>query len=172
MADILATSSATTLGYQYMPRPDVLVVEDEPDLAGLIKHTLERSGDADVRVVASGDLALKAVAAKLADLIILDLNLPVLGGLEVCRILRSRAETRQIPIIMLTALDSEADIVLGLEAGADDYVTKPFGLAELRSRIRAVMRRAGARTDGADTVRVGPSRSTAGRGSSPSRAAR
>jgi DNA-binding response OmpR family regulator len=141
MADILATSSAATLGHQYMPRPDVLVVEDEPDLAGLIKHTLERSGDADVRVVGSGDLALKAVAAKLADLIILDLNLPVVGGLEVCRILRSRIETRHIPIIMLTARTSEDDRVQGLEQGADDYVTKPFSLRELTARVRAALRR-------------------------------
>ena len=124
-----------------MARPDVLVVEDEPDLASLIKHTLERNDDADVRIVGSGDLALKAVAARRADLIILDLNLPVVDGLEVCRILRSRAETRHIPIIMLTARTSEDDRVTGFEQGADDYVTKPFSLRELTARVRAALRR-------------------------------
>jgi DNA-binding response OmpR family regulator len=124
-----------------MAKPDVLIVEDEPDLAGLIKHTLERSGDADVRIVSSGDLALKAVANRRADLIILDLNLPVVGGLEVCRILRSRADTRHVPIIMLTARTSEDDRVHGLEQGADDYITKPFSLRELTARVRAVLRR-------------------------------
>src|SRR5437016_5232965 len=109
-----------------MARPDVLVVEDEPDLASLIKHALERNDDADVRIVGSGDLALKAVATRRADLIVLDLNLPGVDGLEVCRILRSRAETRHIPIIMLTARTSEDDRVAGFEQGADDYVTKPF----------------------------------------------
>jgi DNA-binding response OmpR family regulator len=141
MPDIHPKHSAGTLGIQYMGKPDVLVVEDEPDLAGLIKHTLERSGDADVRVVASGDMALKAVATKRADLIILDLNLPVVSGLEVCRILRSRAETRRIPIIIQTARTSEDDRVRGLEQGADDYVTKPFSLRELTARVRAALRR-------------------------------
>ena len=74
-----------------MPKAHVLIVEDEPDIAGLIKHTLERTGDADASIVGSGDAALKAVADRLPDLIILDLNLPVVGGVEVCRILRSRA---------------------------------------------------------------------------------
>ena len=148
MADILATLTTATLGHLDMIRPDVLVVEDEPDLAGLIKHTLERSGDADVRVVGSGDLALKAVAARPADLIILDLNLPVVNGLEVCRILRSRAETRHIPIIMLTARTSEDDRVAGLEQGADDYVSKPFSLKELTARVRATLRRGRHREEG------------------------
>jgi DNA-binding response OmpR family regulator len=124
-----------------MPKPNVLIVEDETDIAGLIKHTLERTGDADARVVGSGDLALKAVADRPADLIILDLNLPVVGGLEVCRILRSRPNTRRVPIIMLTARTSEDDRVYGLEHGADDYITKPFSLRELTARVRAVLRR-------------------------------
>jgi len=124
-----------------MPKAHVLIVEDEPDIAGLIKHTLERSGDADARIVASGDAALKAVADRLPDLIILDLNLPVVGGLEVCRILRSRADAPHVPIIMLTARTSEDDRVAGFEHGADDYVTKPFSLRELSARVRAVLRR-------------------------------
>ena len=127
-----------------MRRPHVLIVEDELDIAGLIKHTLERSGDAEAEIVASGDAALKSVAARVPDLVILDLNLPVLGGLEVCRILRSRAEARQVPIIMLTARTAEDDRVTGLELGADDYVTKPFSLRELAARVRALLRRTGA----------------------------
>ena len=124
-----------------MTRHRVLIVEDEEDIAGLIKHTLERSGNADAEIVSSGDAALKAVADRPPDLIILDLNLPVLSGTEVCRILRSRPEVRHVPIIMLTARTSENDRVAGLELGADDYVTKPFSLRELTARVRAVLRR-------------------------------
>jgi DNA-binding response OmpR family regulator len=119
----------------------VLVVEDEQDIAGLIKHTLEREGDMAIDVVASGDAALKAVSERAPDLLILDLNLPVLGGLEVCRILRSRPATARVPIIMVTARTSEADRVTGLDVGADDYITKPFSLRELSARVRAALRR-------------------------------
>jgi DNA-binding response OmpR family regulator len=114
-----------------MPRHRVLIVEDEQDIAGLIKHTLERGGDADAEIVGIGDAALKAVTDRPPDLIILDLNLPVVSGVEVCRILRSRADVPRVPIIMLTARTSEDDRVSGLEQGADDYVTKPFSLREL-----------------------------------------
>jgi len=124
-----------------MQKHRVLIVEDEADIAGLIKHTLERSGGAEAEIVGSGDAALKAVAARPPDLIILDLNLPVLSGLEVCRVLRSRSDARHLPIIMLTAKSSESDRVAGLELGADDYVTKPFSLRELTARVRAVLRR-------------------------------
>jgi DNA-binding response OmpR family regulator len=119
----------------------VLIVEDEADIAGLIKHTLERGGEIAAEVVASGDEALKAAAEQPPDLIVLDLNLPVLGGLEVCRLLRTRPSTAHTPIIMLTARTSEADRVTGLDAGADDYITKPFSLRELAARVRAVLRR-------------------------------
>jgi DNA-binding response OmpR family regulator len=121
----------------------VLVVEDEQDIAGLIKHTLERSGDASVETVGRGDEALRIIAADAPDLVILDLNLPVLSGDEVCRMLRQRSETAHIPVIMLTARTSEADRVAGLDLGADDYVTKPFSLRELGARVRAVLRRRG-----------------------------
>jgi DNA-binding response OmpR family regulator len=133
-----------------MARHHILIVEDETDIAGLIKHTLERSGEADARIVGSGDAALKAVTERAPDLIILDLNLPVIGGLEVCRILRSRADVPRVPIIMLTARTSEDDRVAGLEHGADDYVIKPFSLRELSARVRAALRRGpvdGARHD-------------------------
>ena len=121
--------------------PRVLVVEDEQDIAGLIKHTLERSGDGQVEIVDSGDAALRAVTERAPDLVILDLNLPVLSGTEVCRILRGRPATANVPIIMLTARTGEADRVIGLDLGADDYVTKPFSLRELGARVRAVLRR-------------------------------
>ena len=124
-----------------VPKNRVLIVEDEQDIAGLIKHTLERTGDAEAEIVGSGDLALKSVAARPPDLIILDLNLPVLSGVEVCRILRGRADARHVPIIMLTARTAEQDRVNGLELGADDYVTKPFSLRELSARVKAVLRR-------------------------------
>ena len=131
-----------------MQKHRVLIVEDEQDIAGLIKLTLERSGSAEAEVVGSGDAALKAVSARPPDLIILDLNLPVLGGLEVCRLLRQRSDARHLPIIMLTARTSETDRVTGLEMGADDYVTKPFSLRELTARVKAVLRRASAPEEG------------------------
>ena len=121
--------------------PRVLVVEDEQDIAGLIKHALERAGDGQVHIVSSGDAALRAITEQIPDVIILDLNLPVLSGTEVCRIVRSRPETASIPIIMLTARTGESDRVTGLDLGADDYVTKPFSLRELAARVRAVLRR-------------------------------
>jgi DNA-binding response OmpR family regulator len=122
-------------------RTRVLVVDDEQDIAGLIKHGLEKGGDIEVEVVLTGDAALKAVTGRTPDMIILDLNLPVLSGLEVCRILRSRPNTQRVPIIMLTARTSESDRVTGLDVGADDYITKPFSLRELAARVRAVLRR-------------------------------
>jgi DNA-binding response OmpR family regulator len=117
-------------------------VEDETDIAGLIKHALERGSDAQVSIVGSGDAAIRSIGDARPDLVILDLNLPVLSGLEVCRILRSRALTSQLPIIMLTARTGENDRVTGLDLGADDYVTKPFSLRELSARVRALLRRA------------------------------
>ena len=122
-------------------RTHVLVVDDEQDIAGLIKHGLEKGGDIEVEIVGTGDGALKAVNERTPNLIVLDLNLPVLSGLEVCRILRSRPNTATVPIIMLTARTSESDRVTGLDVGADDYITKPFSLRELAARVRAVLRR-------------------------------
>jgi DNA-binding response OmpR family regulator len=124
-----------------VPKTRVLIVEDEQDIAGLIKHTLERGGEIEAQTVDSGDAALKAVTDRPPDLMILDLNLPVMGGLEVCRVLRSRPQTAKLPIIMLTARTGESDRVTGLDVGADDYVTKPFSLGELAARVRAVLRR-------------------------------
>jgi two-component system, OmpR family, alkaline phosphatase synthesis response regulator PhoP len=134
--------SAAPSGPDPMQAPTrILVVEDERDIAELIKHTLERERHTLVEIVATGDEALKAVAARPPDLVILDLNLPVLDGFEVCRLIRSRPATQQLPIIMLTARTSETDRVSGLDLGADDYVVKPFSLRELAARVRAVLRR-------------------------------
>ena len=119
----------------------ILVVEDERDVAQLIKHTLERGGDVKVDTLASGSDALRAVAAAPPDLLVLDLNLPGLDGTEVCRVLRARPATATLPIIMLTARTEESDRVLGLDLGADDYIVKPFSPRELAARIRAVLRR-------------------------------
>ena len=124
-----------------IPAPRILVVEDERDIGILVKHTLERAGVGRVDLVASGDVAVRTAIEQPPDLMILDLNLPVLSGDEVCRILRSRPETMSMPIIMLTARTSENERVAGLDMGADDYVTKPFSLRELSARVRAVLRR-------------------------------
>jgi len=121
--------------------PRILIVEDEQDIAGLIKHTLERNAEALVETASAGDEALRAIDRHPPDLVILDLNLPVLSGMEVCQVLRSRPATARIAVIMLTARTSESDRVAGLDMGADDYVTKPFSLEELSARVRAVLRR-------------------------------
>jgi DNA-binding response OmpR family regulator len=134
-----------------MPQTHVLVVEDEQDIAGLIRHALIREGHTDVEVVHTGDAALQSVAARLPDLVVLDVNLPTLSGFDLCRLLRSRKETAEIPVIMLTARTAESDRVTGLDLGADDYITKPFSLKELAARVRAVLRRR-ARADGEDPV--------------------
>ncbi|MGB2716026.1 MAG: response regulator transcription factor [Vicinamibacterales bacterium] len=131
----------------------VLIVEDEQDIAGLIKHALERSREMQASIVSSGDAALRAVADEHPDIVILDLNLPVMSGTEVCRILRSTPATAHIPIIMVTARTSEAERVIGLDLGADDYVTKPFSLRELAARVRAVLRRKGAPAAAASVYR-------------------
>ena len=133
-------------------RTRVLVVEDEQDIAGLIKHALEREAALEVEIAGSGDTALKSVTEDAPDLVILDLNLPVLSGVEVCRILRGRPETSRLPIIMLTARSTESDRIAGLDVGADDYITKPFSLRELAARVRAVLRRRGEASDSTTPV--------------------
>jgi DNA-binding response OmpR family regulator len=119
----------------------ILIVEDEPDIAALMRHALQRGGDMDVEIVTTGAAALKAVTEEPPALVLLDLNLPFIDGLEICRLLRGRPLSAAIPIIMVTARTSEAERVAGLELGADDYVTKPFSLRELVARVRAVLRR-------------------------------
>jgi len=128
-----------------LSKTKVLIVEDEPDIAGLMKHALQRGGELDVEMVSTGAAALKSVMEEPPGLILLDLNLPFIDGLEVCRLLRGRSASSGIPIIMVTARTGEMDRVAGLEMGADDYITKPFSLRELAARVRAVLRR---RSDG------------------------
>jgi DNA-binding response OmpR family regulator len=119
---------------------EVLVVEDEPDIRNLIALHLARDGFR-CRTAATGLEALRAVKAHPPDLVILDLMLPEMDGLEICRRLRQERDTAAVPIIMLTAKSDEVDRVLGLEMGADDYMAKPFSPKELVARVRAVLRR-------------------------------
>lgn len=118
----------------------ILIVEDENDILQLVKLYLEKEGFRTVTAM-TGAEALKQVKAEKPDLIVLDLMLPVLDGLEVCKRLRSSPETAMLPIIMLTAKAEESDTVVGLELGADDYVTKPFSPKTLVARIKALVRR-------------------------------
>ena len=118
----------------------VLLVDDEEDILELVHYNLTRAGH-DVTAVASGEDALKAARTSPPDLVVLDLMLPGVDGLEVCRLLRKDARTRDVPIVMLTARGEEADVVRGLELGADDYVTKPFSPKVLVARVKAVLRR-------------------------------
>jgi len=119
----------------------VLVVEDDPDIAELVARYLEKAGYTATRV-SSGRDALDAVRAKAPDLIVLDVMLPHVDGLEVCRLLRANDHTASIPIIMLTARAEESERIVGLEMGADDYLAKPFSPNELVARVRALLRRA------------------------------
>ena len=120
--------------------PQILVVEDEDSLATLLQYNLDKEGYR-VAVAGDGEEALLMIDERLPDLVVLDWMLPKVSGVEVCRRLRSRSETRNLPIIMLTARGEESDRVRGLDTGADDYIVKPFSMTELTARIRAVLRR-------------------------------
>ena len=119
----------------------ILIVEDDPDIAELVARYLDKAGYTTTRL-SSGREALDAVRAKPPDLIVLDLMLPQMDGLEVCRALRANDKTAAIPIIMLTARAEESERIVGLEMGADDYLAKPFSPNELVARVRALLRRA------------------------------
>ncbi|HNW31527.1 MAG TPA: response regulator [Caldisericia bacterium] len=125
-----------------MPRENMLVVDDEEDILELLRYNLAKNGF-NVTTATSGEDALKTTKTKTFDIILLDLMLPGIDGLDVCKELKKNQSTSSIPIIMLTAKGEEADIVAGLELGADDYVTKPFSPRVLVSRIKAVLRRRG-----------------------------
>lgn len=118
----------------------VLVVDDEEDILELVSYALRKEGFS-VTTAGTGEAALDAVKSNMPGLIVLDLMLPTVDGLEVCRKLRQDSDTRNLPIVMLTAKGEEADIVAGLELGADDYVTKPFSPRVLVARVKAVLRR-------------------------------
>jgi len=128
-----------------MPKK-ILVVDDEKDIVDLITYNLEKEGFTTMRAD-DGEDALEMVKSRKPDLVVLDLMLPGVRGLEVCRFIRKNPETETLPIIMLTAKGDQVDKILGLEMGADDYITKPFNVRELIARVRAVLRRAEVRPD-------------------------
>ena len=137
-----------------MTVPHVTLVEDEPAIAEILQYNLEREGFT-VEVIHEGDHALVAIRKHPPDLLILDLMLPGLDGLEITRVLKRDPATAQTPLIMLTARDEEIDRIVGLELGADDYITKPFSPREVVLRVKAVLRRARERHDKATVLQAG-----------------
>ncbi|MDA1007831.1 MAG: response regulator transcription factor [Planctomycetota bacterium] len=131
------------------PSITAIVIEDEPEIADLIRFHLEREGIATT-IAHSGQRGLELVTSTVPSLVVLDLMLPDLNGLQVCQRVRANAATAQTPIIMVTAKGSESDIIAGLEAGADDYVTKPFSPKVLVARVRTTLRRLQLAATGAD----------------------
>ena len=124
-----------------MTGESILVVEDEEDILDLISYYLKQAGFS-VIAVESGEEALEVASEENFSLVLLDLMLPGIDGLEVCRLIRAKPETKNIPVLMLTARTEEVDRIVGLELGADDYLTKPFSPRELVLRVRAILRRA------------------------------
>ncbi|MBI4748708.1 MAG: response regulator transcription factor [Acidobacteria bacterium] len=122
-------------------KKNIVVIEDDLDIAQSIRYNLEREGGFQVRIASTGETGLRSVLEHPPSLIILDINLPLMNGFEICRRLRREETTSQIPIIMLTARMDETDKVHGLSLGADDYITKPFSVRELIARVYAVLRR-------------------------------
>ena len=129
-------------------RRRVLIIEDDEDIANSIKYNLEREGTFEVRVAGTGEEGLKEIQKAAPALVLLDINLPLMSGFELCRRLRRDEETSRIPVVVLTARTDESDRVLGLQLGADDYVVKPFSMRELVARVHAVLRR----TDGESSL--------------------
>lgn len=123
-----------------MSKPKIVIIEDEPDISEVIRYNLEREGY-EVYDAENGEEGLQSVREIVPDLVLLDLMLPGMNGLEVCRQIKSDARTAPVPVIMVTAKGDEADVVAGLDLGADDYVPKPFGPRELVARVRALLRR-------------------------------
>lgn len=123
-----------------MDKLDILVVEDEPDILELLRHVLEKDGHM-VRTAETGEEALQKLRMATPQLLLLDLMLPGMDGLELCRRVRQNPDTRELPVIMLTARGEENDVVAGLNLGADDYITKPFSPRVLMARLQAVIRR-------------------------------
>jgi phosphate regulon transcriptional regulator PhoB len=132
-----------------MTQKKILVADDEKDIVELVAYNLEREGFAVLRA-SDGRRALEAIRQDKPDLVVLDLMMPEVSGMEVCRMIRGTPETAGLPIIMLTAKSDPVDKILGLEIGADDYLTKPFHVRELVARVRAVLRRSEQRPDGGD----------------------
>lgn len=128
----------------------VLVVEDNPDILEILKYNLTKEGYSTIQAE-DGKMACSLASEKLPSLILLDLMLPIIDGLQVCRFLKRNADTKNIPVIIVSAKDEESDIVSGLELGAEDYLTKPFSPKELMARIKAVLRRAEAGRENENT---------------------
>src|SRR5213592_3886388 len=122
-------------------RKRILIIEDDEDIALSLKYNLEREGGYSVATTGDGEAGLRAASQKPPDLVILDLSLPGLDGLSVCKAIRRTPSTAEVPIMMLTARIEESDKIVGLEIGADDYVTKPFSMREILARTRAILRR-------------------------------
>jgi two-component system, OmpR family, alkaline phosphatase synthesis response regulator PhoP len=137
-----------------MNKPTILIIDDEKDLNELVRYNLEKD-HFDVICATEGRSGLQIATRHRPDLILLDLMMPGMDGLEVCRQLRADDRTRRIPVIMLTARATEADRVVGLEMGADDYVIKPFSPRELVARVKAVLRRTSQQEQPAEMIRVG-----------------
>jgi len=133
-----------------MNRNKILIIEDDDDISELVRFNLEKDGF-KVIGVSTGEAGLKRVRTDRPDLVILDLMLPGMDGLTVCRELRTSPATRDIPVVMLTARGEDIDVVAGLEVGADDYITKPFSPRVLTARVRALLRRRSAREETTDT---------------------
>ncbi|MGD2017139.1 MAG: response regulator transcription factor [Planctomycetota bacterium] len=138
-----------------MAKETILVVEDDPDIVELLEYSLEREGY-KVLVASDGEKGLSEAKRRKPALVLLDLMLPGLDGLAVCRALKEDSSTKPIPVMMLTAKGEESDVVVGLEFGADDYVRKPFSPRELIARIRAVMRRAQPQAETRSRIELGP----------------
>jgi two-component system alkaline phosphatase synthesis response regulator PhoP len=139
-----------------MANEAILLVEDDQDIQELIRYNFAKEGY-DIRAARTGEEALMRVRTKLPDLVLLDIMLPGIDGLEVCRSLKRDRRTQHIPVVMLTAKGEESDIVIGLELGADDYVTKPFSPKVLLARVRAILRRktSDAAIEGTESLSVG-----------------
>jgi two-component system, OmpR family, alkaline phosphatase synthesis response regulator PhoP len=132
----------------------ILVVEDDPDIGELVCRYLEKAGFT-AELVTSGAAGLTSIAASPPDLLVLDLMLPHVDGLEICRAVRANDKTAAVPIIMLTARAEESERIVGLEIGADDYIAKPFSPNELVARVRALLRRAHRKPSAAERLRYG-----------------
>lgn len=142
------------LAFRHMARERILLIEDEPDIAEVLQYNLEKEGF-QVETARRGDTGLEALRKEVPDLIVLDLMLPGIDGLELTRLLKRDPATSRLPIVMLTARGEEVDRIVGLELGADDYISKPFSPREVVLRVKAVLRRHQPEEDASDFLEMG-----------------
>jgi len=140
--------------FTFITMKSILIIDDEPDIVALVKYNLKKEGFA-VTAASEGGEALASLKINTFDLVLLDLMLPDIHGMEICRILRAAPKTKNIPVIMLTAKGDEHDRIQGLDIGADDYITKPFSPKELIARVNAVLRRTGERQVSGQVITIG-----------------